>query len=93
MCIRDRPSAGATIVDGNYQVLPGKGPFAGDFRVEIRAIRETSKKSRDPVTGEILEGGVEQFLPTKYNRDSELTAKISLDQKQYDFALELDGKK
>ena len=84
------PTAGATIKDGKYQVLPEKGPFEGEFRVEIVALKTIKKKSIDNVTGEKLDEEQVRFLPEKFNKNSELTVELSADKKVYDFPLTLE---
>lgn len=84
------PTAGAAIREGKYKVASGKGPFAGEFRVEIVAIRTVDKKSVDMVTGEVLSKTSQRFLPEKYNKQSELTVEISADKTEYDFPLTLE---
>ena len=87
------PTAGAKITEGKYEVPAAKGPFEGEFRVEIVAIRTVNKKSVDMVTGERLAQTSERFLPEKYNKNSELTVELSADKDKYDFPLTLDAKK
>ncbi|NLE39896.1 MAG: hypothetical protein GX621_17905 [Pirellulaceae bacterium] len=69
------PAAGAVIKDGRFAIDPAKGTFAGTFRVEIVAARETAEAVVDPVTGERVSLR-EQYIPAKYNVESELTADI-----------------
>lgn len=82
------PTAGAEIVDGKYTVASAKGPFTGQFRVEITASRATGMRTEDELTGKAVES-YEQFLPSKYNSASELTAEITdRGSNRVDFALE-----
>jgi len=69
------PTAGATIRDGRFSVDPTKGTFAGSFRVEILATRPSGRFVTDPVSGEKI-ALCEQYLPARYNAQSELTAEI-----------------
>ena len=39
------PSAGATIINGEYKIDAAKGPLAGEYRVQINAFRKTGKKA------------------------------------------------
>jgi len=82
------PTAGALIRDGSYEVVPGKGPMAGKFRVEILAVKEAEKAGIDIVTGEKVAQRV-QFLPDRFNKKSDMTVEISSDRDTYDFPLEL----
>jgi hypothetical protein len=83
----DSPGAAGEIVDGKYEIPAERGPYAGSFRVEITWPRKTGKQlpSADPgmVVDETVEG-----LPAKYNRNTELTAEISPQQKVHDFQLQ-----
>ena len=67
----ESPSAGGKIVDGYYSVDSEGGVLPGKFRVEITAKRPTGKKVPNRFTGEMvmLE---EQYLPERYNRNSQL---------------------
>lgn len=87
------PTAGSNITEGKYDVPSAKGPFAGEFRVEIVAIKTVNKRSVDMVTGERLAQSSQRFLPKKYNEQSELTVEISADKSEYDFPLTLESKK
>lgn len=83
------PTAGALIRGGTYEIVPGKGPMAGKFRVEILAVKETGKASIDIVTGE-KGAGRAQFLPPRFNKESDVTVEISGDRDAYDFDLKLE---
>ena len=69
------PTAGTEIKDGHFSIDREKGSFAGTFRVEIVAARETGRSFVDPTTDETVTER-EQYLPAKYNSESELTAEI-----------------
>lgn len=82
------PSAGGAIKDGTFSIDAEKGTLCGSFRVEITATRKTGKKIKEPMSGEIMEVQT-QFLPARYNSDSQLTAEVkSNEANQFDFALE-----
>ena len=71
------PSAGANIVDGRYVVEYKGGVVLGTQRVEIMAFRSATPESMPP---EIMyeEGmGRVQFLPDRYNRQSELKVEVT----------------
>ena len=82
------PTAGADIVDGAYEIEPAKGVFEGSFKVEIKGWRDSQTVVEDSVTGETF-AEPEQFIPLKYNKESELNVKISKDKTVQDFDLEL----
>ena len=69
------PTAGATITNGEFKVNSAKGVRPGPFRVEIKAVRPTGKKSTDDLTGETVDQQA-QYIPAKYNENSELVAEI-----------------
>ncbi len=74
------PSAGAEIESGRFVLPREKGPFAGEFLVEITAWRETGRSYVDPDMGaEPIPVG-EQYLPDRYNAQTELTATIRADE-------------
>jgi len=73
------PTSGAEIRQGRFSIPRDKGPFAGELRVEITAWRKTGVKRYDP---DLAEGEVElseQYLPPRYNRQSELRAEVAED--------------
>ncbi|MCC6125742.1 MAG: hypothetical protein IT426_12315 [Pirellulales bacterium] len=69
------PAAGANIENGKFAVAAEVGPFAGTFRVEITAMRAGSRKAFDPESNRTV-AVMEQYIPAKYNAESELTATI-----------------
>jgi len=69
------PTAGAIISNGRFTIDGAKGTFAGRFRVEILATRPTGQSTVDPVTGERVPVRA-QYVPARYNAESELTAEI-----------------
>ena len=82
------PTAGALIRGGSYEIVPGKGPLAGKFRVEILAVKDNGKVGVDIVTGEKV-AQRQQFLPDRFNKKSDMTVEISRRSEPYDFSLEL----
>lgn len=69
------PTAGAEVTDGHFTVPRHQGPFAGRFRVEITASRKTDRTTWSDLSNSQAEV-FEQFLPPRYNRQSELTAEV-----------------
>ena len=82
------PTAGSAINQGEYVIEATKGPFAGTFRVEIRATRATDQMVADEITGEEV-AYHEQFLPEQFNVDSQLEVDIAANRERYDFNLSL----
>jgi hypothetical protein len=81
------PTAGATIEQGHFSIDASKGTFAGSFRVEIVATRPSKRTAVDPETGQKVPIR-QQYLPARYNTDSQLTADIAGNRSnQLEFAL------
>lgn len=81
------PSAGGEIKKGEFSIAADKGVLCGSFRVEITASRKTGQKVRDRFTGEMTELNT-QFLPPRYNSNSELTAEVKNGgENRFEFAL------
>jgi hypothetical protein len=82
------PVSGGTITDGKY-VAEGKGGVpVGKHRVEIRSYRPI----RNAAIDQSAEGGcTEQFLPSKYNGESTLTATVSAGNAATDVNFDLHG--
>jgi hypothetical protein len=70
------PAAGANIENGRFAIAAEDGPFAGTFRVEITAMRPGQRKKYDPESDKMVPVP-EQYIPAKYNSESELTAAIA----------------
>ena len=80
------PSAGGPVREGRYAVARDGGPFAGEFRVEITATRETGEILNHPDEGPVPLTA--QYLPERYNSRSELTATVKAGEKNsFDFSL------
>lgn len=69
------PTAGGTITDGKFNISNDKGVRPGAFRVEIKALRATGKKTRDDLSGESIDQK-RQYIPDRYNENSGLTVDI-----------------
>lgn len=70
---QDLPVAGAVIRDGRFHADNKGGVPVGRHRVEITAVRPAEDVSLEEVTDAIPE---EQYLPAKFNTDSELELEI-----------------
>ncbi|MBN1911970.1 MAG: hypothetical protein JW818_19770 [Pirellulales bacterium] len=70
------PTAGASIENGRFSIDASKSTFAGKFRVEILANRPSGRTAVDPMTGEKYPVP-EQYVPARYNSQSELTIDIA----------------
>lgn len=88
------PTAGSQIVNGKYHVAREKGPVLGTYRVVITSVRKTGKKV--PLGPESLSphapptamvDDVEQYIPARYNKQSELRAEIESGTNEVNFQL------
>ena len=70
------PTAGGKITNGSFSIPSDKGVMPGSYRVEITASRETGKEVMDTRLNTMMPEII-QYVPTKYNRESELTADIT----------------
>ena len=81
------PTAGGNITEGKFAISPEQGTFVGTFRVEITATRKTGRKVMDPILQTEIDE-TEQFIPVRFNRQSELTAEVTADgPNRFEFAL------
>lgn len=83
-----RPSMGRTDAAGHYQLeysTSKSGVEPGEHTVRIGTFEE---ESVDMETGEPT-AGVEEIVPAKYNRKTELTAQVKPGSNTIDFDLEL----
>jgi len=82
------PPAGGPIRDGSYSVGSDGGTFVGKFSVSIKASRKTGRKEHDSM-GNLVDQ-FEQYIPRRYNRDTELTAEVTVSgPNRFDFELDL----
>lgn len=81
------PASGGAISEGKYSIPANKGPVVGKHRVEIKANRKTGKQTEavPPATGTV--DIMEQYIPSKYNTKSTLTADIKQGANTADFDL------
>ena len=72
------PTAGAEIKQGTYSVAAESGLAPGKYSVQIKASRKTGRRIKDgfPHPPDDMVDEIEQFLPPKYNTQSELTAEL-----------------
>ena len=82
------PVTGARIEDGTFRTPRVDSPFTGTYRVEITASRKTGRTIRRPPL-HLEEEEYEQYLPVRYNKQSELTMEVTSDgDNEFNFALE-----
>ncbi len=83
------PAAGGNVEDGRFKIAREGGTFAGKFEVKITATRETGRKVKTLI-GTVVDGQ-EQYLPTRYNRQSKLTAEVTAEgPNRFEFDLDSD---
>ena len=73
------PGASATgdIVAGKFTIPVKQGPSLGIHRVEVLAMRNNGKKEAgSPYPPGTLVDDIEQYIPAKYNHQSELKAEV-----------------
>ena len=78
--------SGGTVEAGNYSVPEAQGANAGTYRVEVHSLQLNGNLYKDPDTLE-MRPELEESLPEKYNRRSDLTVEVSETQNQFDFDL------
>lgn len=72
------PTAGSAVSNGSFSIPAVSGPVVGRYRVEVKALRKTGRQVRAlvPVGGRKEREEAEQFIPAKYNKDSEIEIEI-----------------
>ena len=81
-----RPQAIAKIVDGEYMTAFPGGVFVGKYKVQVFGYRGTGK-IRDLGALHGKEEQQVQYVPAKFNRETELTVDIKSEETEYDFEL------
>jgi hypothetical protein len=72
--LKDGPTWSAEIVDGVYTTAGSKGAPVGELRVEVEAFRVPEQWKNADVSPEDLP--LEQYVPERFNRNSELKMTI-----------------
>ena len=74
------PDAAGSIENGHYNIPVERGPYPGNYRVEVDAYRTRPQKARS-MSG-VMVDVVEDYLPQKYSSfETELRATINDDKK------------
>lgn len=76
---------GAPIVGGLYSLEAANGPSVGTNKIEFYANRKTGKKIKGAFPAEATIDQIEQFIPEKFNKNSELTAEVANGENQLDY--------
>jgi len=83
--------AGATIVDGHYEITAEmaekRGLVAGGYRITVVASRKTGKKFPHPDEQGMVEQSM-MYIPGRYNQQTQLQAEIQPGDNTHDFILE-----
>lgn len=85
------PVSGSPIVNGTYEAKYRDGVPVGKHRVEIMAYRSQKGSVPEEIARE--GGPTEQYLPARFNTDSELTRSVEASTKSLDFDLSSKKKK
>jgi hypothetical protein len=83
------PTAGAEIIDGEYEIPQAGGPKLGVFRVEIRSQRKTGKKipAGSPAQPGTMVDETVEAIPRQYNKQSKLRAELKPGSNPLDYEL------
>jgi hypothetical protein len=81
--------SGGPIRDGRYKAEAKGGVPVGEQRVEIEAYRRAGGRMSEDVMNE--GGAAVQYLPPKFNAQSELTVVVDADHAVHDFELSTSG--
>jgi hypothetical protein len=74
--VKGGPSAGTDILQGQYKLEGPRGPGLGQYKVEITAYRAGQPGQYDAATKQ-REVALIQYVPSKYNENSELLREIT----------------
>ena len=74
--VKGGPSAGTDIINGQYKLEGPRGPGIGQYKIEITAYRAGRPGQIDAVTKQ-RETEMIQYIPSKYNENSELVRDIT----------------
>ena len=77
---------GGAIENGRYEITADRGPIPGPHRVEIYARKKTGRMIEGADAEQSTDETVE-MIPSKYNRESTLTANLKSGPNQLDFSL------
>jgi hypothetical protein len=80
--------SGGPVRNGTFSIPEENGANAGSYRVEIHWNKMTGRKIPNPMMPDTMIDEMEEGLPPRYHRNSELTATVSEDQTTFDFDLE-----
>ena len=82
------PTGGGKVQNGQFTIESDAGIVAGSYRVEITASRKSGQQIPDP-TGRMVDL-VEQYIPARYNEQSELTNQLTDGTNNLEYKLQSD---
>ena len=83
------PSAGGTIVEGEFTIPGDRGPSPGTYLVEVRSYQGTGKKIPDPDFPGKMEEQTRNVVPRRYNEQTTLRQEVSAEgTNRFEFRLE-----
>jgi len=86
--LKGGPTAGRAFTGGEFHIGQSDGPSPGPYRVEITAFRGTGEMIPDGDFPDKLEERQEQYIPPRYNDQSELEVQVSAEgENHWDFKL------
>jgi hypothetical protein len=74
--VKGGPSAGTDIINGQYKLEGPRGPGIGQYKIEVTAYRTGRPGQIDEATKQ-REMELIQYIPSKYNENSELVREIT----------------
>ncbi len=70
------PTCGGSITAGRFSIPAPEGARAGEYRVEITASRLSDRADSMSLDGTTMAYSMIQYLPARYNAESELVATV-----------------
>jgi hypothetical protein len=70
------PTCGGSIAGGRFSIPAAEGAREGEYRIEITATRQSEKADSIGLDGQTKAFAFIQFLPARYNSESELVATV-----------------
>ena len=88
------PTCGGSITRGRFAIPAPEGAREGQYRVEITASRQSERADSPSLDGMTMGYSVYQYLPARYNSESELVATVTRGGKNvYTFELTTENEK
>lgn len=81
------PTAGAAVTNGYYEIAVDRGVLVGQNRVEVRGIRKTGRKVRNPFNLDEQVDELVEAVPKEFNELSTLERDVAPGNNSLDFDL------